>query len=136
MVDPAESRVHRAPERGADPDPAHDGGDPDRRRARADPVNRLLERALLDVREEPADVEDHAVLDVGVVHDLPEDEEHEQHEREDGQHQVVGDHPGEAGDVLLVGPVPEGAQPGSMPHLPARVGMSLGSAERPDVHRE
>ena len=43
----------------------------------------------------------------GAVDDLAEDEQDQQREREDREHQVVGDHPGEAGDVLLVSAVPE-----------------------------
>jgi len=42
------------------------------------------------------------------AYDQVEDEEDEQGEGEHRQHQVVGDHAGEAGDVLLVGAVPEG----------------------------
>src|SRR6185295_10366379 len=121
VVDAAEGRVHRTPEGRADPDPTDDRRNPDRGGAGADPVDRILQGPLLDVGEEPLDVLDHAVLDVRAVHDLAEDEEDEQGEGEDGEHQVVGDHPGETGDVLLVGPVPECPRPGVPPELPARV---------------
>ena len=134
MIDPAEGGVHRPPEGRTDPDAADDRRDPDRRRAGTDPVDSVLQRRLLDVGEEPLDVEDHAVLDVGAVHHLAEDEEDEQREREDREHQVVGDHPGEPGDVLLVGAVPERSQPRPSPELPTLVGSGLGTARGPDVH--
>ena len=44
---------------------------------------------------------------------LAEDEEDQQGEGEDRQHQVVGDHRREAGDVLAVRALPKGAQPGA-----------------------
>ena len=111
VVDPAEGGVHRAPEGGADPERAEEGGDPDRGRVVLDPVEDVGQLGLLGVGEEPLQVVEHARLDPLDLQHLAEDEEDEQGEREDRQHQVVGDHRREPGDVLLVGAVPEGAQP-------------------------
>ena len=72
----------------------------------------LLQRVLLGRREEPLQVAEDARLDARAPQHLAEDEEDQQDEREDGEHQVVGDHRREPGDVLPVGAVPEGAQPG------------------------
>jgi hypothetical protein len=55
-------------------------------------------------------VVEHARFDVGALEDAAEDEEDEQRERKQRQHEVVGHHAGEPGDVLLVGAVPERAQ--------------------------
>jgi hypothetical protein len=115
VVDPAEGRVHRPPEGGADPDPADDRSDADGRRVVPDPLDGVLEGLGLDVGKEALDVEHHALLDLGAVDDLAEREQDEQREREDREHQVVGDHAGEAGDVLLVGPVPKAARPWVLP---------------------
>ena len=68
---------------------------------------------LLGVGEEPLEVVEHARLDPLDLQHLAEDEEDQQGEGEDRQHQVVGDHRREAGDVLAVGAAPEGAQPGA-----------------------
>jgi hypothetical protein len=119
VVDPAEGGVHRAPEGGADPDAADAGGDPDRGRALTNAFDRVGEGVLLDVGKESLQVDDDALLDLVAVDDLPEDEQHEQREREDRQHQVVGDHPGQAGDVLLVRAVPKAACPGGSPRRAA-----------------
>ena len=43
------------------------------------------------------------LLEVARLEHPPGDEEREQREREDRQQQVVGDHPGQAGEVVLVG---------------------------------
>ncbi len=68
---------------------------------------------LLDVWEEALEVVEDAVLDPVDFEDLPEDEEDQKGEREDCQHQVVGDHRREPGHVLAIRPVPEGTQPGA-----------------------
>ncbi len=113
VVDPAEGGVHRSPEGGADPKRAEEGGDPDRRRVVLDPVEDVGQRPLLDVGEEALQIVEDAGLDAADLQHLAEDEEHQQGEGEDRQHQVVGDHRREAGDVLAVGALPEGAQPGA-----------------------
>ena len=74
-----------------------------------------ISESAADVGEEALEVEDDAVLDVGALDEPAEDEEDEQREGEDRQHQVVGDHRREAGDVLLVGAVPERLQPRPAP---------------------
>ena len=112
VVDAAEGGVHRAPEGGADPERADEGGDPDRGRVFLDPVEHVGQGVLLDVGEEALQVVEYAGLDPADLQHLAEDEEHEQGEWEDRQHQVVGDHRREPGDVLAVGALPEGAQPG------------------------
>ena len=68
------------------------------------------QRALLDGREDALQVADDAVSHLGVLDHLPEDEQHEEREREQRQDEVVGDHRREAGDVLAVGAVPEDAE--------------------------
>ena len=68
---------------------------------------------LLDVGEEALQVVEHARLDPADLQHLAEDEEDQQGEGEDRQHQVVGDHRREPGDVLAVGALPEGTQPGA-----------------------
>ena len=73
-------------------------------------VEGVVERVQLDGREQALEVVQDAGLDVGALQDPAEDEEDQQREREQRQHEVVGDHPGQPGDVLLVGAVPEGAQ--------------------------
>ena len=113
VVDAAEGGVHRPPEGGADPQRAEKGGDPDRGRVVLDPFQRVRQRPLLGVGEEPLQVVEHARLDPLDLQHLAEDEEDEQGEGEDGEHQVVGDHRREPGDVLAVGALPEGAQPGA-----------------------
>ena len=113
VVDAAEGGVHRAPEGGADPERAEEGGDPDRRRVVLDPVEDVGQRVLLGVGEEPLEVVEDARLDPADLQHLAEDEEDQQGEGEDRQHQVVGDHRREPGDVLAVGALPEGAQPGA-----------------------
>ena len=110
VVDPAEGGVHRAPERGADPDRADRGDDADRGRAVADPVDDAGQRALLGGGEDALQVAEHARLDVGVLDHLAEDEQDQERERKQRQREVVGDHRREAGDVLAVGALPEDAQ--------------------------
>ncbi len=109
VVDAAEGGVHRPPEGGADPERAEEGGDPDRRRVVLDPAEDVDQRLLLHVREEALEVVEHAGLDPVDLQHLAEDEEDQQGEGEDRQHQVVGDHRREAGDVLLVSALPKGA---------------------------
>ncbi len=111
VVDPAEGGIHRTPEGGADPERADEGGDPDRRRVVLDPVEDVGQRLLLDAGEEALEVADDAGLDPLDLQYLAEDEEHEQGKGEDRQHQVVGDHRREPGDVLGVGALPEGLEP-------------------------
>ena len=113
VVDAAEGGVHRPPEGGAYPERAEEGGDPDRRRVFLDPFQDVAQRLLLGVREESLQIVEDPRLDPLDLQNLAEDEEDEQREGEDGQHQVVGDHRREAGDVLPVGSLPKGAQPGA-----------------------
>ena len=81
MVDPAERRVHRAPEGGPDPERADRCGHSERRRAVADVVERAVQRVRLDGREQALEVVQDAGLDVGALEDPAEDEEDEQRER-------------------------------------------------------
>ena len=68
--------------------------------------------ARLGVGEEALEVVEDAFLDPVDLQHLAEHEEHQQGEGEDRQHQVVGDHRREPGDVLAVRAMPKGAQPG------------------------
>ena len=77
------------------------------------------EGVQLDGREQALEVGDHALLDAGALDHAPEDEQDQEREREQRQEQVVGDHPRQPGDVLLIGAVPEGAQVAGQPR-PAR----------------
>ena len=76
-------------------------------------VEDVGQRLLLGVREEALEVVEDAGLDPADLQHLAEDEEDQQGEGEDRQHQVVGDHRREPGDVLAVGALPKGAQPGA-----------------------
>ena len=111
VVDAAEGGVHRPPERGADPERADRGDDADRRRAVADRGRgRWRASSCSTAGKSRWRSTQHVRLDVGGLEDLAEDEEDQQREREQREDEVVGDHPREAGDVLLVGALPEGAQ--------------------------
>jgi hypothetical protein len=112
VVDPAEGGIHRPPEGGPDPERAGEGDDPDRGRVVLDPAQDVAEGLLLDVREKALEVGEDAALDPLDLQHLAEDEEHQQREREDREHQVVGDHRREPGDVLGVGALPKSAEPG------------------------
>ena len=107
VVDPAEGGVHRAPEGRSDPEPGDDRDDPDLSRVVADLIEARLQRVLLGRGEELLQVAEHARLDVGALAGSGRDEEQQQGEREDREHQVVGDHRRHPGDVLLVGAAPE-----------------------------
>ena len=109
VVDAAEGRVHRAPERGPHPQRSDHGGDADRRRAVADPIedrssvassvagkrrcrsSRILVCASL--ARAPARRRTGSAARTGK-----------------GEQQVVGDHPRQTGDVLPIGPIPERPQ--------------------------
>ena len=70
----------------------------------------FLRVCQLDRREQALEVVDHALLDAGALEHPPEDEQHQESEREYGQEEVVRHHRGQPGDVLLVGATPEGGQ--------------------------
>ena len=115
VIDAAESRVHRAPEGGADPDGAGGGRDADRGRAVTDALDSAGHLVLLDGRKDPLEIVDHGLLDIARLDHLAEDEEDQEGEREESESEVVGDHRRHAGDVLAVGPMPEGVEPVARP---------------------
>ena len=94
VVDAAEGGVHRAPERGPDPDGAERRGDPDRRGVGSDAVEGVAQCVELDGGKQPAQVVEDADLDVVALDHAAEDEEHQECEREERQEEVVGDHGG------------------------------------------
>ena len=111
VVDAAERRVERAPERRADPDRGDERDDPDRRRRVADVVERGVERPLGGAREDALEVVEHLALDVARLEHAAGDEQREQREREQRQQQVVGDHRRHPGQVVVVGLEPERLEP-------------------------
>ena len=83
----------------------------------AELVERRSQRLLLGRGKQLAEVAEDRRLDVGALQQLAGDEQQQQREREDREHQVVGDHRRHPGDVLLVCAPPEGGDRsvGSLP---------------------
>ena len=84
-----------------------EGDDARGRRGLADLAQRLGQRRLGGGGEELLQVAQHGALELGRGEDLAGDEQRDQRDREDREQQVVGDHAGEAGEVVRVGLLPE-----------------------------
>ena len=102
VVDPAEGRVERAPERGAEPDARDEGDHAEARGVLADVEQEPGDRPVRGGREEALEVLDRTGLQAVALEHVAAHEQRHEREREERQEQVVGDHPREAGDVVGV----------------------------------
>ncbi len=80
MVDPAERRVHGAPEGRPDPESGDDRDDADLGRACLELVERRFQRVLLRRWEQLLEIAEDRRLDVGILEQLSGDEQHQERE--------------------------------------------------------
>ena len=81
----------------------------------ADLAQRVAQRRVRRGGEELLEVGEDRALELRAGEHLAGDEQRDQRDREDAQEEVVGDHRGEAGQVVRVGLLPEPVEPGSDP---------------------
>ena len=112
--------------RSADPQGGDERDDADGGGGVADLAQRLAQRGLGGGGEELLQVTEDGLLELGRREHLPGHEQRDERDREDREQEVVGDHPGEAGQVVLVGLLPEVLQ--GEPDRPHAHSMAVGGA--------